>query len=50
MRLDLLELRLDVGLERLTTDIQFGEVRVPQATAALWLPREVTVTSIITGR
>jgi len=50
MRLDLLEPRLDVGLERTTTELRFGEVRVPQATAVLWLPEEVTVTTIYYGQ
>jgi hypothetical protein len=50
MRLDLLEPQLDVALERLTTEIQFGEVRIPQATAALWLPQAVTVTTVNGGQ
>jgi hypothetical protein len=50
MRLDLLEPRLDVGLERQTTEIRFGEVRAPLGSAALWLPREVTVTTIYNER
>jgi hypothetical protein len=50
MRLDLLEPRLDIGLERMTIDLQFGEVHIPQAVSALWLPREVTVTSIYNGQ
>jgi hypothetical protein len=49
MRLDLLEPRLEVALERLTTEIQFGTVRLPQAAAAFWLPQKVTVTSICNG-
>ena len=48
MRLDLLEPRLDVALERSTTEIQFGEFRIPQA--VVWLPREVTVTTIYNGQ
>lgn len=48
MRLDLLEPQLDVGLERTTTEIQFGEVQLAQT--VLWLPREVTVTTIYEGQ
>lgn len=50
MRLDLLKPRLDVGVERSTTEIRFGEVRIPQAAAALWLPEDVTVTTIYYGQ
>lgn len=50
MRLDLLEPRLDVALERQTTDIQFGEVRIPKAPEALWLPEEVVVTTVYNGQ
>lgn len=50
MRLDLLEPRLDVGVERTTTEIRFGEVRTPQSAAALWLPQAVTVTTIYYGQ
>ncbi len=50
MRLDLLEPRLDVALERQTTEIRFGEVRIPQAAAALWLPQEVTLTTVYNGQ
>ena len=50
MRLDLLEPQLDVALERLTTEIIFGEVRIPQAVSALWLPQAVTVTTVDAGQ
>jgi hypothetical protein len=50
LRLDLLEPRLDLALERMTTDVQFGEVRVPGDAATFWLPREVTVTTIYGGQ
>ena len=50
MRLDLLEPRLDVALERQTTEIRFGEVRIRQAAAELWLPQEVIVTTVYNGQ
>jgi hypothetical protein len=50
MRLELLEPQLDVALERLTTEITFGEVRIPQAVSALWLPQAVTVTTVDAGQ
>lgn len=50
MRLDLLEPLLDVGLERETTEIRFGEVPIAQAATLLWLPQEVTVTTIYNGQ
>jgi hypothetical protein len=50
LRLDLLEPRLDLALEKMTTDIQFGEVHVPGDAATFWLPREVTVTIIYCGQ
>jgi len=50
MRIDLLAPRLDFGLERSTTEIQFGEVRIAQAPAVFWLPKEVTVTTIYYGK
>jgi hypothetical protein len=50
MRLDLLAPRLDVALERQTTEIRFGEVHVPGNPALLWLPQEVTVTTVYDGQ
>jgi hypothetical protein len=50
MRLDLLSPRLDVALERQTTEIRFGEVHIPGAAAVLWLPQEVTVTTVYDGQ
>jgi len=50
MRLDLLEPRLDVGLERTTTEIRFGEASIPQVSGILWLPHEVTVTTMYNGQ
>jgi hypothetical protein len=50
LRLDLLQPRLDVGLERMTTEIQFGEARVAQAAVTLWLPQSVTVTAVSSGQ
>ncbi len=46
LRTDLLAPRPDVGLERLTTDLSFGEVRIAGTRSALRLPTRVTV---ITG-
>lgn len=45
LRTDLLAPRPDIGLERQTTELHFGEVRLPQAVSALWLPQEVIVTT-----
>jgi hypothetical protein len=50
MRLDLLKPRLDVALEKQTTEIHFGEVTLPQNTSSLWLPLEVTVTTLYDGQ
>jgi hypothetical protein len=50
LRLDLLTPRLDVALERQTTEIRFGEVHVTGATTVLWLPQEVTVTTVYNGQ
>ncbi len=41
--------RIDIELEMQTTDIRFGEVRVPEVESALWLPREVIVTNDYSG-
>jgi hypothetical protein len=49
MRTDLLAPREDVGLERLTTEIEFGEVRLPEVSTPLWLPHEVVVTTASNG-
>ena len=46
IRADLLKPRLDVKLERQTTEIQFGEVHITDAaSSALWVPLRVTVTA-----
>jgi hypothetical protein len=45
LRTDLLAPRPDIGLERQTTELHFGEVRLPQTVSALWLPQEVIVTT-----
>lgn len=50
MRLDLLKPRLDVALERQTTEIGFAGVLIPQVATALWLPQQVTVTTIYDGQ
>jgi len=45
LRTDLLAPRPDIGLERQTTELRFGEIRLPQTVSALWLPQEVVVTT-----
>ena len=45
LRTDLLAPRPDIGLERQTTELHFGEVHLPQTVSALWLPQEVIVTT-----
>lgn len=44
LRTDLLMPRLDVGLNRQTTEIQFDEVRFENISRSIWLPKEVIVT------
>jgi hypothetical protein len=44
MRTDLLEPQADIHLQRLTAEIQFGEVRISQIASALLLPLEVVIT------
>jgi predicted nucleic acid-binding protein len=43
MRTDLLAPRADVGLDRETTIVEFGEVRLPDVASPLWLPKDVHV-------
>lgn len=43
LRTDLLAPRTDIGLTRQTTEVTFGEVQLPDITAALWLPSKVSV-------
>jgi hypothetical protein len=45
LRTDLLAPRPDIGLERQTTVLHFGETRLPQTVSPLWLPQEVVVTT-----
>ncbi|MFZ0960523.1 MAG: hypothetical protein WAO35_06420 [Terriglobia bacterium] len=45
LRTDLLAPRPAIGLERMTTELHFGETRLPQTAAPLWLPQEVVVTT-----
>jgi hypothetical protein len=45
MRTDLLAPRQDIGLERQTTVIEFGEVHFPGVSSPVWLPHEVVVTT-----
>jgi hypothetical protein len=41
---DLLAPRPDIKLRALSSDVLFGEVRLPKVSEALWLPREVKTT------
>jgi hypothetical protein len=50
LRLDLLEPRLDIALEKETTQIKLGEVRISKTVDLLWLPLEVTVTVVSNGQ
>lgn len=50
LRTDLLAPRPDIGLQRQTTDIHFGEVRFKDVPTVLWLPEEVVVTLKWRGR
>lgn len=50
LRFDLLEPCLEVGLEKETTEIKLGEVRIPEAATTLWLPLDVTVAAICKGQ
>ena len=45
LRTDLLAPRPDIGLENLTTELHFAEIRLPQTSSPLWLPQEVVVTA-----
>ncbi len=45
MRADMLAPRWDVGLRQQTTEIEFGEVRLPGVVTRLWLPQTVVVTT-----
>jgi len=45
LRTDLLAPRPDIGLERQTTVLQLGEIRLPQVVSPLWLPQQVTLTA-----
>jgi hypothetical protein len=45
LRTDLLAPRPDIALERLTTDLQLGEIRLPQFVSPLWLPQQVDLTA-----
>lgn len=45
LRTDLLAPRPEIGLQRQTTELYFGETRLPQTVSPLWLPQEVVVTT-----
>ncbi len=49
LRTDLLSPPPGVPLRQLTADTQFTEVRVAEIASALWLPRQVVVTSNLAG-
>ncbi len=50
LRTDLLTPLRQVHLRRLTSEISFGETKVPQVSQALWLPHKVVVTSEVGGQ
>jgi hypothetical protein len=39
----------EVSLQKLSSDIQFADTRIPGVTTTLFLPREVTVASVVAG-
>ena len=43
LRSDLLAPLYTIGLDRLTTEVNFSEVRLQDVARPLWLPREVSV-------
>jgi hypothetical protein len=43
MRMDLLARRPEIGLDKQTTKVRFGEKRFPDVAVPLWLPRDVNV-------
>jgi hypothetical protein len=45
IRTDLLAPRPDINLKKQTTEIEYAEVRLPQVSSSLWLPRKVIVTT-----
>ena len=49
LRTDLLSPLPDVSLHRLTADIHFVPTRIEEVPSVLWLPREVMVTSEVSG-
>jgi hypothetical protein len=50
LRLDLLEPRLDLALEKETTEIRFAAVPILRLAASLWLPLDVTLSVIYDGQ
>jgi VWFA-related protein len=50
MRSDLLAPYKEIGLDRLTTDVSFGEVRLQDVPNPLWLPSDVNVYIDIGGK
>jgi hypothetical protein len=49
LRTDLLVVPTGVGLDRQTTEIAFGEIKLPDVEAPLWLPTEVDVQALFRG-
>ena len=49
LRTDLLAPLPDAHLEKLTAEIHFGDAQVAQTASSLWLPRDVMVTSEVSG-
>jgi hypothetical protein len=45
LRTDLLAPRPSIGLEKQTTELHFGEIRLSKIPSPLWLPQEVVVTT-----
>ncbi len=50
MRIDLLAPRPDIDLDAQTTDLHFGETRLPGIPSPLWLPQEARVTTRMDNR
>jgi hypothetical protein len=50
MRVDLLAPRPDLGVNKQTTELRFGEVQFRQNAKPLWIPREVVVTLDVNGQ
>lgn len=49
IRTELLAPLPEVSLQQLSADIRFMEIRIPNVSSILFLPRDVTVTSVVSG-